>query len=238
MGQILKERPKGIGGSKMSTLTLQQAIETTIYYVDREKWQVESENELDFISRSIDETTTPNGVAPRIHLRHDPYDPNTSYEVWTWGTGGNHPRFLERWNTPEEARESMFQMLLIDFEKDDQRSTVYFYTAEDAEYYLLQEFSAEHNITEEVGASILRRMRLVEAARKERRSKAFAEQQRRNEQEEKRITAIAEQYATMIETIYPETFKETAKRLSEAIGEKIESKVFYKAVKLIRKQKP
>ena len=34
----------------------------------------------------MDETTTPHGIGPRLHLRGN--------EVWTWGVGGNNPRML------------------------------------------------------------------------------------------------------------------------------------------------
>lgn len=58
-----------------------------------------------------------------------------------------------------------------------------------------------------------------------------------DEKHKDKFLAIAEIYATMIEPIAGEVYTETAKRLSLEVGERIQPKVFYIAVKLIRFQK-
>lgn len=56
----------------------------------------------------------------------------------------------------------------------------------------------------------------------------------KQKEEANRIESVAKIYANMIEKVENEAFDDTVKRLAAAIGERIEKKVFYKAVKLIR----
>lgn len=46
-----------------------------------------------------DETTTPKGVAPRLHIR----ETGESFELWTWGVNGNHPALVSIYDTEKEA---------------------------------------------------------------------------------------------------------------------------------------
>lgn len=57
----------------------------------------------------IDETTTPNGVAPRLHVR--------GKNVWTWGHGGNFPNLVREFDTEEEARAALEDTFVYDFWK-------------------------------------------------------------------------------------------------------------------------
>lgn len=43
-----------------------------------------------------DLTTSPNGVAGRIHVRKVFINENPEYQIWSWGTGGNHPFYTGR----------------------------------------------------------------------------------------------------------------------------------------------
>ena len=46
-----------------------------------------------------DETTSPRGVEPRLHIR----ERDGKFDVWTWGPAGNFPRKLDTFDTEEEA---------------------------------------------------------------------------------------------------------------------------------------
>lgn len=55
----------------------------------------------------IDETTTPRGVAARMHVR--------GAELWTWGYAGNFPKMVEAFETEEEANRALDQTFVYDF---------------------------------------------------------------------------------------------------------------------------
>ena len=126
-----------------------------------------------------DETTSPRGVAPRLHIREkenevyfldgkefsskddleeyiddkytdDNYNPlpNTpdiddiepeikiTYQIWTWGVGGNHPKYTgTEFNTIEEAEEDLMEHFEFNAHKSDQSSSI-FDTEEEAQVFL------------------------------------------------------------------------------------------------------
>lgn len=111
--------------------TIKTAKDNTIFYIN-EDLEVESTTELEFIMRSVDETTSPMGVMPRLHIREN-NDENT-FEVWTWGTSGNNAKFIKSFEIKEEADEFIFQKTYeYDFMEDDQRDTQYFFNEEEAQ---------------------------------------------------------------------------------------------------------
>lgn len=53
-----------------------------------------------------DETTSPRGVAPRLHIR----EVEEEYQIWSWGVGGNHPRYDgQTFDSKEEAELYLFE---------------------------------------------------------------------------------------------------------------------------------
>lgn len=62
-------------------------------------------NELtyaDYLSEyHSDETTSPRGVEPRLHIRDNSL--LQRFELWTWGTRGCHPRLIKSFETMEQA---------------------------------------------------------------------------------------------------------------------------------------
>lgn len=111
--------------------SLIEAQKTTIYFVN-EDLEVEETTEAEFINQSIDETTSPRGVEPRLHVRENE-DDNT-FEVWTWGPSGNNAKFIKSFEIKEEADEFIFQKTYeYDFMEDDQRDTQYFFNEEEAQ---------------------------------------------------------------------------------------------------------
>lgn len=53
----------------------------------------------DMCRRYADETTTPEGIAPRMHIR--------GTELWTWGVSGNNPALVATFKTDEEAKHAL-----------------------------------------------------------------------------------------------------------------------------------
>lgn len=53
-----------------------------------------------------DETTTPKGVAPRLHIRGE----SKHWEIWTWGANGNHPR-KHSYNSFSKKSEVILELL-------------------------------------------------------------------------------------------------------------------------------
>lgn len=78
-----------------------------------------------------DETTSPLGVTPRLHIRHVGFEP-TMYQIWSWGIGGNHPRYYgETFNTQEEAEHYLFERK-EDYMLENVCTPAYFNTYEEA----------------------------------------------------------------------------------------------------------
>ena len=59
------------------------------------------------LSGYIDETTTPHGIAPRLHVR--------GTELWTWGHAGNFPEPVRAFGTEAEAVEALEDSFAYDF---------------------------------------------------------------------------------------------------------------------------
>ncbi|HPI43691.1 MAG TPA: hypothetical protein PLH91_00535 [Tenuifilaceae bacterium] len=195
-------------------------------------FRVSTDNLYDFVMLSIEETTSPRGVEPKLHIRENGED----LEVWTWGTRGQFPKLIDSFKTLEDAEDFIFNKTFeYDFSNDNNRSTLYFDTQEEAELEIIQRYADNWSVGLEVAKSILKKKKVVDEIKEQR---EFEEQLRIAEQRkinQERINKLAEVYASMIEP-QKETFKETASRLGEVIGEKIEKEVFFTAVKLIRQR--
>lgn len=156
------------------------------------------------------------------------------YTISNWGVGGNSyscGKHFSQYNhyTEEEAENYLFNLIMDDdFYNDCNRSTIYFDTRLEATEHL-------YEVDEDTAKSIIHHEdKLKElTAKKKEREKQEREQKRKAAIE--RTNKLAPEYAKLIEP-KNEPFKETARRLSAAIGSKIETKVFFAAVKLVRKQ--
>lgn len=181
--------------------------------------EVEQTTLYDHIMESVDTTTTPRGVAPRNFIEEGE---NGDFIISSWGVGGNNYtsgkyNSFNVFETLEEAEQELFDRTYkYDFAQDDQRDTNWFDTETEAYADLWQ-------VDFEVAESILRKKDKMEEVK-------LAKIQ----SEKTRVSQLAEIYAKTIQPIESEKFKETAKRLSEALPSKIESKVFFEAVKQIR----
>lgn len=225
--------------------SLKEARETKIYFVDikEESLFINSMTEAEFIMLSVDETTSPRGVEPRLHIRSDNYydghfrangayprENGDHYEVWTWGVTGNHPQFIEKFDTEEEAEDFIFQQTYHYFLNDFNRPTQYFYSEAEAIESMKESYSGMWNVSLETIDSILHHQDIARKIQDKREQERIIRRQVEQDRQEK----IAAEYAKMIEPVTGESYRETAARLSAAIGERIESSVFHKAVKIIR----
>lgn len=76
--------------------------------------EIESLTYADYLSQFCsDETTTPKGVAPRLHIR----ETDENFELWTWGIGGNNPHRLETFTTEEEATKVIYESWECSFQQ-------------------------------------------------------------------------------------------------------------------------
>ena len=151
------------------------------------------------------------------------------YTISSWGVGGNnYKKGTEYFLSEENADNELFQRVWkYDFEKDDQRNTMYYMDVEDAQDELVIHFESEWGCSEEVVKHILRKTEIVSKKREE-------ENKVKREIFDKEILRQSQIFSTLIDKIEGENYKETSTRLSNALPEKISSKVFHKAVKLIR----
>lgn len=55
-----------------------------------------------------------------------------SWELWSWGVNGNHPKKIDTFENEEDAEQAWFDTIVWDFEKDDQRITTYSFDYDNA----------------------------------------------------------------------------------------------------------
>jgi len=225
------------------------AKKTSVFVIDgssNDELTVKSVNLYDFVMESVDETTTPRGVAPRVHIRVnnrvewwlDDETTNTinggedieTIELWTWGATGSHPSFTGfAFETIEEAEDYLFDRIYnYDFDRDCSRNTCY-YNSEDEAFEAIAEITG---LNIETVKSIEHHRAIAESIKATRRENRLKELAARNAMNER----IANEYVALIKPIKGEKFNETAARLSQAIGTRIDKDVFFKAVSLIRKK--
>lgn len=194
------------------------------------KWLSDDELNSNFIKFSNDEALN-FGYEVEDDYHNFTYYSGTIYEIMNWGATGNKLRSDEQYFlTVEEAEDFLFQETEHRFYNDDQRSTDYFNTLEEANDFIIETLSDWWGTSKETTKSIIRRQSVIEDIKNERLRLEYLKQK----EEANRIESVAKIYANMIEKVENEAFDDTVKRLASAIGERIEKKVFYKAVKLIR----
>lgn len=255
-------------------LTFKEAQETKIFYIQNGK--IESINLADFISKSVDITTTPRGIAPRVFIEDKTFEIDKGdfdseeefldkinstqiyfadelrnaciddfseihkdifqlkyYVISSWGVGGNNyssgeSHFSNVFLSEDKANDELFNRIYkYDFLPDDQRDTRYFYTEKEANDVLVEQISEDWNCDIDVVKHILRKQRIVDDARQQKKIEDA-------KKESDRVNSLAKIYSQMINKVEGESYKDTAKRLSDAISKKIESKVFHATVKMLR----
>jgi hypothetical protein len=130
-------------------MTAKDAKKTIIFII--ENGEIVETNLFDHVMGSVDETTSPVGVMRRFHIRHrdnhhlsdrrgllkTTINKEGKFEVWTWGVRGNNPRFIQEFETEDQAEDWLFQRTYeADFVQDDQRNTSYYHSQEDAAHAL------------------------------------------------------------------------------------------------------
>lgn len=79
--------------------------------------RVEGREEAELHQEYADETTTPNGVGTRYHVR--------GCELWTWGAGGNFPHLVEAFDSEAEAEQALQDSFRFDFDRHPNAPTTY-----------------------------------------------------------------------------------------------------------------
>jgi hypothetical protein len=225
--------------------TALQAQNTEIFVIEDNK--VEKTNLYDFVMISASETTSPVGIMPHMHIRHEDYfcrygrlnsvnNDEGHYEVWLWGHSGNGSTFVQEFETESEAEDFIFERTyLYDFEKDDQRDTCFYESYEEANEERIRLYAESNRIDLDVAESILKHEEIRDKMVAERKKLSDAIAKAAYEKGKEQINAMASNYKDLISKIEGESYKQTAGRLSNAIGERIESHIFHAAVKFIRK---
>jgi hypothetical protein len=115
--------------------TTKEELNQTIYIVDERTGEVEEDVFKTIIEYFKDKTTTPKGVAPRLHIRENVDD--ETYDLWTWGVRGNNPKFIESYDTEEEAEMALWECWIDNFDKDNggglNDAPNFFFNKDDAE---------------------------------------------------------------------------------------------------------
>lgn len=149
----------------MKNYDFQEAQQKEIF-IYNSKSEIEKTNLYDFVMSFADETTSPRGVEPRLHIRKNE-DDNT-FEVWTWGVRGQNLRNIGSGLTEEEAIDWIYSSVYCTDFQNSSESTIYFESEEDAENDLAERFSEENNISIETAKHILRKEKIVSNIKQER----------------------------------------------------------------------
>lgn len=228
-------------------ITAKEAQETNVWVIDEQR-PVQT-SLFDHVMKSAELTTSPRGVEMKLFVREctvecdcfdeDEFDSKceqcnnglkTVYELKYWEAGGRS-MLIDTYETEDEVANEIFNRTYdYDFEKDDQRDTMYFNSQQEAESEICNRIADQYSVSTETAESIYKHMLICDFIYAYRED-LYREKQAR---EKERVNTISQQYAAMISPIKGETHEDTVKRLSKAIGERIEAKVFYKAVSIIR----
>ena len=95
--------------------------EQTVYWLNFDD-EIEAISYGDLVRQYADETTSPRGVEPRYFVEYNPNpEPEEgSWELWTWGVGGNHPRLINSYTSEEEANLELLEMFENHMHEQDQ----------------------------------------------------------------------------------------------------------------------
>lgn len=148
----------------MKNYDFQEAQQKEIF-IFNSKTEIEKTNLYDFVMSFADETTSPRGVEPRLHIRQNE-DDNT-FEVWTWGVRGQNLREIGSGLTEEEAIDWIYSSIYCTDFQNSSESTIYFESEEEAKNYLAERFSEENNISFETAKHILRKEKIVSNIKQE-----------------------------------------------------------------------
>lgn len=220
-------------------LTAKEAKEKTIYalninysYYDRrevysngkefirrvskiEDVDVVTENLFDFIWASVEETTSPRGVAPKLHIRVNGVcntvcgdyqnEEDCCIEVWTWGVGGNNPHFIQEFQTISEAEDFLFEKCYdYDFQNECNRSTFYTEDFEEAQ----KEASEIMEIPLDTYISYSKHKELANQIKAEREEKARVEREKQQEalklkiRDEANQITVDEEFKNNVKSVY------------------------------------
>jgi len=122
-----------------------------------------------------DETTSPRGIAPRIHIREvEKFVENEDGEItgteiefqtWSWGIQGNHPSHIgPDFETEEEAENEVLEHFEYNLEKFD-NTPPYYYSQSETEASLIENMEYDLGVDFEVAKSIYSKMQRVKVRR-------------------------------------------------------------------------
>lgn len=164
-----------------------QDLEKQVYYVfDGEV--VESSYRDYLLKYGQDLTTSPIGIADRVHIREvDVSDckcedtnekgfvlheedckgeHHIEYQVWTWGVNGNHPAYTgTSFNNEEDADLYYYERCQWYITEKNWDAPYPYYSEEEAENDIIERMADCDSIGKDVAASIYRKSKIVKGAR-------------------------------------------------------------------------
>jgi hypothetical protein len=115
---------------------MKNKFEKNVWWVNFDN-KIEEINYGELVEMFADETTTPNGIAPRYHIREN--KEYGTFDLWTWGVQGNNPKFVKDFNTEKEANYALYETFELDMLGNEQYSVTYADTKKELEE-LLEDF--------------------------------------------------------------------------------------------------
>lgn len=112
-----------------------QQLEATGYIIITEILSIESITYRDYLhSYGSDETTSPIGIAPRLHIREVNVNGSEApqYQLWTWGINGNNPRLISTHETTEDAESDLYDSLYYYISEKNWDAPIFHEKMEDA----------------------------------------------------------------------------------------------------------
>lgn len=114
----------------------------------------------------IDETTTPNGLGDRMHIREVEEGNVIEWQIWSWGTCGNHPRFTgTSFDNAEDAELYYYERCEWYIQEKNWNAPSFFYTEKEAEDHIIHDISDVNRIDLGVAAHIRRKQIIVKKER-------------------------------------------------------------------------
>ena len=206
-------------------ITVKEAKETTVFIPNNEKYLIESFNLFELVNNYV------HNFCDEKYLSHvfveDKGDNFFDIRKWNYDSKDERKFYLSQEQVDEEIfnckLENCFQFEYI------------FYTKEEAFDFMCETYSGDNYLDLEVSISILRKREIIQKKRAEIKAVEDAISREKYKAQNKINDELALVYAKAFDRIEGESYKETAKRLSDTLTSRLDSQVFHKAVKLIRK---
>lgn len=151
-------------------MTREQLEAIGFIVVDGSVEEISYKDYLDEYGR--DETTTPNGIGDRLHIREEVVDHTEEgddikeWQIWTWGVRGNHPSHCgPDFNNEEDAELYYYERSEWYVQEKNWDAPAFYGTESEAENDIIEVMAEKDSIDKTVAASIFSKRKRVNAKR-------------------------------------------------------------------------